>query len=138
MIKRIKQFLDSTPVKMSVGSVGIFLGFLIYSLIITQLLLVPATMMLQPHPTGCGSALVFSESYDNQEQEYDAQVMWSSESTAEKIIVVDDEDGKMAGEMSEVGETVTASDVETGEELLIVGVLDDGTRQIVQTYTVGE
>lgn len=138
MIKKIKQFLGSTPMKMSAGSVGILLGFLVYASIIAHVFLVPATMMLEPDSAGCGSALTFSESYDHQEQDYDVEVLWTSESTVEKIVLVDDSDGKMAGEMSEVGETATASDVESGEEVIVVGVLEDGSRQVVQSYTVGE
>lgn len=81
--------------------------------------------------------LHFSESYDQSDGTYDVKIVAPSIGTVESIYAVR-EDGTKSNKMDSPGESVVVEDLDPGTELRMIGVLDDGTKQIIQSYTVTE
>lgn len=81
--------------------------------------------------------LQFSESYDQSDGTYDVKIVAHGIGTVESIHAVR-EDGIKSNKMDSPGESVVVEDLDPGTELRMIGVLDDGTKQIIQSYTVTE
>jgi flagellin-like protein len=81
------------------------------------------------------AGLQFSESYNAQEQTYDVEVVWGSEGTVETVHAIRP-DGSSTERMTNVGESIEVQDLSEGSEIRIIGTMDDGTEQIIQSYTV--
>lgn len=82
--------------------------------------------------------LQFSESYDQSDGTYDVKIFAPSMGTVESIYAVSTEDGIKSNRMDSPGESVVVEDLDPGTELHMIGVLDDGTKQIIRSYTVTE
>lgn len=136
MKQKVKDFLTSTPMMMSAGSVAIFLGIIIYATVIVNIVMIPTAELLT-EPVGCGSPeIVVTESYDSHEQ-YSAEISWvRAQNGLERLRVVNP-DGSVSDELHKVGESTTTDGLENGEEIVVLGVKESGEREVVKSYTVG-
>lgn len=85
--------------------------------------------------TPAQAGLQFSETYDAQAQQYEVEIVWSSQGTVETIHAIRP-DGSSTARMTGVGEEIRVNGVQEGQDLRVIGTLEDGTEQIVQSYTV--
>lgn len=82
--------------------------------------------------------LQFTESYDQSDGTYDIKIVAPSIGTVESIHAVNSETGIKTQKIDSAGESVVVENLDRGDELRIIGTMDDGTKQILQTYTVAE
>lgn len=81
------------------------------------------------------AGLSFSETYDAQTDQFDVDIVWSSEGTVENIHAIRP-NGASTERLTDVGETINVNGLQDGDELRIIGTMDDGSEQVIQTYTV--
>jgi FlaG/FlaF family flagellin (archaellin) len=82
------------------------------------------------------AGLQFSESYNPEEGTYDVEIVWGSEGTVETVHAIKP-DGSSTPRMTGVGESITVEGVEENDDIRVIGTMEDGSEQIVQSYTVG-
>jgi flagellin-like protein len=87
-----------------------------------------------PQPIQAG--ITFSEEYNPTTGEYTVTVVWSQEGTVEELHAIKP-DGSTTPVMTKIGEDVNIVARE-GETIRIIGTLGDGTKGVIQEYTVGE
>lgn len=86
--------------------------------------------------TPAQAGLTFSESYEATTQQYEVRLLWSSQGSVETIHIIRP-DGASTERLTEVGQSIEVAGVSEGQVLTVIGTLDDGSEQVVQTYTVG-
>lgn len=82
------------------------------------------------------AGLSYDESYDASDQKYDVEIVWSTDGTAQTIYAVNP-DGGTTARITNVGSSIEITGVEEGNTIRVVGVLDDGSKGVVQEYQVG-
>lgn len=82
------------------------------------------------------AGLSYDESYDASDQTYDVEIVWSTDGTAQTIYAVNP-DGSTTARITSVGSSIEITGVEEGNTIRVVGVLDDGSKGVVQEYQVG-
>ena len=81
------------------------------------------------------AGLNFNEDYDAAADNYDVTIVWSGQGNVETLYAIQP-DNSQTPAISQVGADVTVQDVDAGETIRVIGVLDDGTRGVVREYSV--
>lgn len=86
--------------------------------------------------TPAQAGLTFSETYDATTQKYEVRLLWSSQGTVQNLHVIRP-NGASSQRITQVGQSIDIAGVSEGADLTVIGTLEDGTQQVVQSYEVG-
>ena len=134
MSQRIKNILKSDKIKyLLVIAIGLIA-------LIMQIGIISSVVADQAFENdGCVSGLQFSESYNPTDQTYDVEVVVVSHfGVAEGVYAINSETGSKTELITEPGQSVVVEGLEEGEDIKLVGVFEDGSEQLFQSYTVQE
>lgn len=85
--------------------------------------------------TPAQAGVTVDQQFNTDTGQYTIDVLWESEGNVNEIYIIKP-DNSQSPVIDDVGESLSVSGVNEGEEVQIIGLLDGGEEQVVRSYTV--